>query len=97
MAPSNQLDFPSAAIELTISTARKAETVSRVPNSKVSGTPSAHAMITIRGAMKTAIWVEDPIEIAKERSILSLPATVTAVKCSAAFPNNGRSMTPMKR
>ena len=36
--------------------------------------------------MKTAIWVEDPIEIAKERSILSLPATVTAVEvlCSVS-------------
>ena len=35
--------------------------------------------------------------IASERSILSFPATKTAVKCSAALPKNGRRMTPINR
>ena len=72
-------------------------TVSRIPNSKVSGTPIAQANTTISGATKTAICVLEPTEIANERSILSFAATVTAVKCSAALPNSGSSMIPMKR
>lgn len=52
---------------------------------------------TINGAMKTAICVLEPTEIAKDKSILFFPATVTAVKCSAALPNSGRRMMPMKR
>ena len=40
---------------------------------------------TINGATNTAIWTLEPMAIASERSILSLPPLKTAVKCSAHF------------
>jgi hypothetical protein len=43
---------------------------------------------------KSAIWMLEPMATPIERSSLSLPATVTAVTCSAALPQIGRRIKP---
>ena len=49
-----------------------------------------HPTITVKGTTKRAICVLLPRATPSDRSILSLVATVTAVRCSAALPTLGR-------
>ena len=50
------------------------------------GTPRNQPTMTVKGTTKRAICVLLPRATPRERSILSLVATVTAVRCSAALP-----------
>ena len=86
MAPSSQLDFPSERMKFAIRIDAKVAVVSIGPKFNDSPTPNIHAKITMSGAISKAICTLLPIAIPRERSILFFPATITAVKCSAAFP-----------
>jgi len=95
IAPSNQFDLPSEQILFAIKTATNVAIVSNNPNCRDMFTFNNHPNKTVIGAINTATWVEEPMAIPMDKSILFFPATVTAVKCSAAFPNNGINITPM--
>ena len=66
--------------------------VSQTGKKSDSGWPIIQAIVTSSGMTKRAIWIDEPMAIVSERSILSLTETVTAVTCSAAFPTRGRRM-----
>ena len=93
--PFNQFPFPSRMQNVTVTTHKTNETVSKTFMFKSRGLSIAHATQTQNGKTNMAIWVLEPMATPTEMSILLRKANMTAEACSAALPTIGNMTTEM--
>jgi len=73
---------------------RTHQTVSKLEKNSVRSLFNGQAMITKRGIIPAAIWIDDPTLTPMVNSILPLHAIHTEVTCSAALPTSDSSACP---